>query len=91
MSDEACAAALPSLGKLKYTVEEYMAFRKAILARAKTLGGGVTAEELGQALWAVAKAEARGILPGSSGKKGEGKRGAEEVEEGTGAKKARRG
>lgn len=95
MSDEACAAAVPSLGKLKYTLEEYMAFRKAVLARAKALGGGVTAEELGQALWALAKAEVLGIPPGGSGKKkGERKRGGEEGKEGkegTGAKKARRG
>lgn len=92
MSDEACAAAVPSLGKLKYTLEEYMAFHKAVLARAKALGGGMTAEELGQALWALAKAEVLGILPGGlGGQKGEGKRAGGEAKEGTGAKKARRG
>lgn len=58
MADEAVVTAVPSMGKLKYTLEEYLAFRKAIVARAKALGGGVAAEELGQALWALAKAEA---------------------------------
>lgn len=97
MADEACAAAVPSLGKLKYTLEEYLQFRTAVVARAKALGGGLAAEELGQALWALAKAEALGIEAGS-GANGGGKRagggGGGEAGKGDGnkgAKKARRG
>jgi len=96
MADEAVAAAIPSLGKLKYTLEEQLAFRKAVVARARALGGGVTAEELGQALWAVAKAETLGVGGGGGGG-GVKRKGAKEDEkdekgdkEGKGAKKARR-
>lgn len=74
MADEAVAAAVPSMGKLKYTLEEYLAFRKAIVARAKALGGGVAAEELGQALWALAKAEVLGLEGGVEKGKGSTKR-----------------
>ncbi len=95
MADEAVAAAVPSLGKLKYTLDEQLAFRKAVVARARALGGGVTAEELGQALWAVAKAETLGVGGGGGG--GVKRKGAKEDEkdekgdkEGKGAIKARR-
>lgn len=88
MADEAVAVALPHLGKLKYSLDEYTAFRVAVVARARALGGNVTAEELGQALWAMTKAEALGLLPGDGGSGGKGEGVSEQEEKkGKGGKK----
>ena len=55
MADEAMEA-IPGLGERKYTLPHYLEFASALQERAIELGQGWTAELVGRALWAEAKA-----------------------------------